>query len=37
MTDERSLPGPDLVPELLVTSLPKSLDFWCRLGGFDVL
>ena len=37
MTDERSLPGPDLVPELLVTSLPKSLDFWCRLGGFEVL
>ena len=37
MTDERSLPGPDLVPELLVTSLQKSLDFWCRLGGFDVL
>jgi catechol 2,3-dioxygenase-like lactoylglutathione lyase family enzyme len=37
MTDERSRPTPDLVPEILVTSLQKSLDFWCRLGGFDVL
>ncbi|WP_199184360.1 MULTISPECIES: VOC family protein [unclassified Cryobacterium] len=37
MTDECSMLAPDLVPELLVTSLQKSLDFWCRLSGFDVL
>ncbi|WP_199182439.1 VOC family protein [Cryobacterium sp. Y11] len=37
MTDVRSMPAPDLVPELLVTSLEQSLDFWCRLCGFEVL
>ena len=37
MTDARSAPGPDLVPELLVTSLVASVDFWCGLGGFEVL
>ncbi|WP_420898235.1 VOC family protein [Cryobacterium sandaracinum] len=26
-----------MVPELLVTSLEASLDFWCRLCGFEVL
>ncbi|TFD64652.1 VOC family protein [Cryobacterium sp. Hb1] len=30
------MPEPSLVPELLVTSLEKSLDFWCGLGGFEV-
>jgi catechol 2,3-dioxygenase-like lactoylglutathione lyase family enzyme len=37
MTGADSTPGPDLVPELLVTSLEESLDFWCRLCGFEVL
>lgn len=37
MTARDSTPSPDLVPELLVTSLEESLDFWCRLCGFDVL
>ena len=37
MTDAETTSGPDLVPELLVTSLEKSLDFWCRLCGFEVL
>ncbi|GEP28739.1 VOC family protein [Cryobacterium levicorallinum] len=37
MTSAETTPGPDLVPELLVTSLDKSLDFWCRLCGFEVL
>ena len=37
MTDALSTPGPDLVPELLVTSLARSVDFWCRLCGFAVL
>ncbi|WP_199183918.1 hypothetical protein [Cryobacterium sp. Y57] len=32
----RSIPEPALVPELLVTSLAKSVDFWCGLGGFEV-
>jgi catechol 2,3-dioxygenase-like lactoylglutathione lyase family enzyme len=36
MTTSRSTPQPSLVPELLVTSLEKSLDFWCGLGGFEV-
>ena len=35
--DVDSVPGPGLVPELLVTSLEKSVDFWCRLCGFEVL
>jgi catechol 2,3-dioxygenase-like lactoylglutathione lyase family enzyme len=29
--------APDLVPELLVGSLGDSVDFWCRLCGFEVL
>jgi catechol 2,3-dioxygenase-like lactoylglutathione lyase family enzyme len=29
--------APDLVPELLVGSLEDSVDFWCRLCGFEVL
>lgn len=37
MTGADRPPSPDLVPELLVTSLQESLDFWCRLCGFDVL
>lgn len=36
MTNLPSTPEPDLVPELLVTSLEKSLDFWCGLSGFEV-
>lgn len=28
---------PDLVPELLVMNLADSLEFWCRLCGFEVL
>lgn len=32
-----SAPGPDLVPEILVNALDESLDFWCRLCGFEVL
>ena len=27
---------PDLVPELLVTDVPRSVDFWCNLCGFEV-
>lgn len=30
-------PAPGLVPELLVGALEESLDFWCRLCGFEVL
>jgi catechol 2,3-dioxygenase-like lactoylglutathione lyase family enzyme len=37
MTATRSTPGPSLVPELLVEALEDSLDFWCRLCGFEVL
>jgi len=37
MTGTDSTPSPGLVPELLVTSLEESLDFWCRLCGFAVL
>ena len=37
MTSMESARGPDLVPEILVTALKDSLDFWCRLGGFEVL
>jgi len=29
--------APGLVPELLVESLGESVDFWCRLCGFEVL
>lgn len=29
--------APGLVPELLVDSLGESVDFWCRLCGFEVL
>ncbi|TFD72701.1 VOC family protein [Cryobacterium gelidum] len=36
MTPSHSFPEPGLVPELLVTSLEKSLEFWCSLGGFEV-
>lgn len=32
-----STPGPGLVPELLVDSVEESVDFWCRLCGFEVL
>ncbi len=28
--------GPGLVPELLVNAIEESLDFWCRLCGFEV-
>lgn len=27
---------PDLVPELLVTDVARSVDFWCNLCGFEV-
>ncbi|GAA1308322.1 bleomycin resistance protein [Brachybacterium tyrofermentans] len=27
---------PDLVPELLVTDVAKSVDFWCSLCGFEI-
>ena len=37
VADADRSPGPGLVPELLVTSLEASLDFWCRLCGFEVL
>ena len=37
VADADSTPGPGLVPELLITSLEASLDFWCRLCGFEVL
>jgi catechol 2,3-dioxygenase-like lactoylglutathione lyase family enzyme len=37
MTAATSVPDPGLVPELLITDLDKSLDFWCRLCGFAVL
>ena len=36
MTNVHSAPEPALVPELLVTSLVKSLNFWCGLSGFEV-
>jgi catechol 2,3-dioxygenase-like lactoylglutathione lyase family enzyme len=29
-------PEPDLVPELLVTDLGRSLDFWCQTCGFSI-
>lgn len=29
--------GPGLVPELLVETLEDSLDFWCRICGFQVV
>ncbi|WP_198413745.1 VOC family protein [Cryobacterium sp. TMT2-15-1] len=35
--DADSTPGPALVPELLITSLEASLDFWCRLCEFVML
>ena len=37
MTVMESACGPGLVPELLVEVLEDSLDFWCRLCGFQVL
>jgi catechol 2,3-dioxygenase-like lactoylglutathione lyase family enzyme len=37
MTAATLAPDPGLVPELLITDLDKSLDFWCRLCGFAVL
>ncbi|MDJ0324231.1 VOC family protein [Cryobacterium sp. PH31-AA6] len=37
VADADSTPGPGLVPELLITSLEASLDFWCRLCEFEVL
>jgi catechol 2,3-dioxygenase-like lactoylglutathione lyase family enzyme len=36
MTFEDHIPSPALVPELLVEELDRSLDFWCRLCGFEV-
>jgi catechol 2,3-dioxygenase-like lactoylglutathione lyase family enzyme len=30
-------PSPDLVPELLVTELATSLNFWVKLCGFEIL
>lgn len=27
---------PDLVPELLVTNVNASIEFWCRLCGFTI-
>ena len=36
MTNVPSRSEPGLVPELLVTSREKSLNFWCGLGGFEV-
>lgn len=35
MTVTESSPG--LVPELLVGALEDSVDFWCRLCGFEVV
>ena len=37
MTTTAAAPDPGLVPELLITDLEKSLDFWCGLCGFSVL
>jgi catechol 2,3-dioxygenase-like lactoylglutathione lyase family enzyme len=37
MTTAPIAPDPGLVPELLITDLDKSLDFWCGLCGFAVL
>ena len=37
MTTATVAPDPGLVPELLITDLDESLDFWCRLCGFAVL
>lgn len=37
MTSKDSTDTPGLVPELLVHSTKDTLDFWCRLCGFDVL
>lgn len=36
MSAEERAPGPDLVPELLVTNLKDSMEFWCGLCGFEV-
>lgn len=30
-------PEPTLVPELLVTDVRRSVEFWCDLCGFDIL
>lgn len=37
MTSMDSMFNPGLVPELLVGSIEESLNFWCRLCGFEVL
>jgi catechol 2,3-dioxygenase-like lactoylglutathione lyase family enzyme len=37
MSAEECVPGPDLVPELLVDDLKVSVAFWCGLCGFEVL
>ena len=29
-------PGPALVPELLVTDVSRSIEFWCGLCGFTI-
>lgn len=29
-------PGPSLVPELLVTDVSRSMEFWCGLCGFTI-
>lgn len=34
MTSE---PHPALVPELLVTDLARSVEFWCGICGFEIL
>lgn len=31
-----SSPEPALVPELLVTDVTRSIEFWCGLCGFEV-
>lgn len=37
MTSMDSTYSPGLVPELLVNSIEDTLNFWCRLCGFDIL
>jgi catechol 2,3-dioxygenase-like lactoylglutathione lyase family enzyme len=37
MSAEERVPGPGLVPELLVDDLKVSVAFWCGLCGFEVL
>ncbi|MDJ0315814.1 bleomycin resistance protein [Arthrobacter antibioticus] len=36
MTSPDKTSSPGLVPELLVNAIEESLDFWCRLCGFNV-